>query len=216
MLLQKHVKFSVWYWIYPLCREVPLTLEIYGINLQLHCIENWFNLAWGAYYNYMTLLGLRTRGRRNGVASDFFCFFPFSSVFCPFSSVGIVQKVFSEKASAIARMRQKCVKNASEMRQNGSCFIGKRGRSKMRQKLRQKCVKNARNTFGGEHLLDDTFLPFHFQNKTGRHRPRDPFCETPTLRTTIRLSRVCMYCNYFCCKGRCISDFPALMVFTQI
>ena len=23
-------------------------------------------------------------------------------------------------------------------------------------KLRQKCVKNARNTFGGEHLLDDT------------------------------------------------------------
>ena len=26
----------------------------------------------------------------------------------------------------------------------------------MRQKLRQKCVKNARNTFGGEHLLDDT------------------------------------------------------------
>ena len=30
----------------------------------------------------------------------------------------------------------KCVRNASE--------------------LRQKCVRNARNTFGGEHLLDDT------------------------------------------------------------
>ena len=48
--------------------------------------------------------------------------------------IGIVQKVFSEKASAIARMPQKCVNNASEMRQNGSCFIGKRGTSKMRQK----------------------------------------------------------------------------------
>ena len=50
-------------------------------------------------------------------------------------------------------MRQKCVKNASKMRQNGSCFFwGKEERSKMRQN----CVKNARNTFGGEHLLDDT------------------------------------------------------------
>ena len=48
--------------------------------------------------------------------------------------LGIVQKVFSEKASAIARMRQKCIRNASKMRQNGSCFIGKRGTSKMRQK----------------------------------------------------------------------------------
>ena len=48
--------------------------------------------------------------------------------------------VFSEKASAIARMRRKCVRNASN-------FIGKE---------EQNCVKNARNTFGGEHLLDDT------------------------------------------------------------
>ena len=36
-----------------------------------------------------------------------------------------------------SEMRQKCVKNASEMRQNGSCFVGKKGMSKMRQK----CVK---------------------------------------------------------------------------
>ena len=50
--------------------------------------------------------------------------------------------MFSEKASTIA----------SEMRQNGSCLLGKEERSKMRQKG----VKNARNTFGGEHLLDDT------------------------------------------------------------
>ena len=34
--------------------------------------------------------------------------------------VGIVQKVFSEKASA-----RTCVRNESKMRQNGSCFIGK-------------------------------------------------------------------------------------------
>ena len=65
---------------------------------------------------------------------------------------GIVQKVFSEKASAIARMRQKCVKNASS-------FIGKKGTSKMRQKsvkiaskMRQKCAEH----LGGEHLLYDT------------------------------------------------------------
>ena len=25
------------------------------------------------------------------------------------------------------------------------------------------------------------FFPFHFQKKTGRHRSRDPFCETPSL-----------------------------------
>ena len=39
------------------------------------------------------------------------------------------------KASAIARMRQKCVRNASEMRQNGSFFLRKEERSK--------CVRNA-------------------------------------------------------------------------
>ena len=65
-------------------------------------------------------------------------------------------KVFSEKASAIARMRQKCVKHASDMCQNESCFIGKRGTFQNASKLRQKCVTNARNTFGGEHPLDDT------------------------------------------------------------
>ena len=34
-----------------------------------------------------------------------------------------------EKVSALARMRQKCVRNASKMRQNGSCFLGKRSAS---------------------------------------------------------------------------------------
>ena len=50
-----------------------------------------------------------------------------------------------------SEMRQKCVKNASEMRQNGSCFIRKRGTSKMRQKcvniaskMRQKCAEHLR------------------------------------------------------------------------
>ena len=52
--------------------------------------------------------------------------------------------MFSEKASAIARMRQKF------------CFIGKRGTFQNASEMRQNCVKNARNTFGEEHLLDDT------------------------------------------------------------
>ena len=79
--------------------------------------------------------------------------------------IGIVQKVFSEKASAIARMRQKCVRNASKMRQKcvkmGLVLLGKEEHPKCVRnpsKLRQKCVKNPRNTFGGEHLLDDTDL----------------------------------------------------------
>ena len=46
------------------------------------------------------------------------------------------------------------------MCQNGSCFIGKRGSFQNASKKCLKCVKNARNTFGGEHLLDDTdFCP---------------------------------------------------------
>ena len=51
-----------------------------------------------------------------------------------------------------SEMRQTCVKNASEMRQNGSCFIGKRGTSKMRQKS----VKNA-SKMRGTPLLENTF-----------------------------------------------------------
>ena len=71
---------------------------------------------------------------------------------------GIVQKVFSEKASAIARMRQKCVRNASKMLQDGFFFLlGKEERSKMRQKcvkiaseMRQKCAEHlwGRTPFG--------------------------------------------------------------------
>ena len=55
-----------------------------------------------------------------------------------------------------SEMRQTCVKNAPkwvlfywEKRNVPKCV---RNTSKMRRK----CVKNARNTFGGEHLLDDT------------------------------------------------------------
>ena len=56
-----------------------------------------------------------------------------------------------------SEMRQKYVKNASEMRQNGSCLIGKRGTSKMRQKsvkiaskMRQKYAEHlwGRTPFG--------------------------------------------------------------------
>ena len=51
-------------------------------------------------------------------------------------------------------MRQKYVKM-------GLVLLGKEECPKMRQKCakiasKKKCVKNARNTFGGEHLLDDT------------------------------------------------------------
>ena len=96
--------------------------------------------------------------------------------------IGIVQKVFSEKASAIARMRQKCVKNASEMRQNGSCFIGKRGTSKMRQKSvkiaskkRQKSAEHlwGRTPFGryrNEGVLFSGYTP---QETLGVSCPRD-------------------------------------------
>ena len=90
---------------------------------------------------------------------------------------GIVQTVFSEKASAIARMRQKCVRNASEMRQNGSCFIGKRGTFQNASEMRQICVKNARNTFGGEHLLEDTDNSFCASVELGG-RPLHNSCAT--------------------------------------
>ena len=46
------------------------------------------------------------------------------------------------------------------MRQNGSCFTGKRGTFQNASEMRQICIKNAsknaRKTFGEEHLLDDT------------------------------------------------------------
>ena len=79
--------------------------------------------------------------------------------------VGIVQKVFSEKASAIARMRQKCVRM-------GLVLLGKEERSKMRQKcvpkLRQKCFKNARNTFGWKGERDPHPQDFSLSKKTAR------------------------------------------------
>ena len=62
----------------------------------------------------------------------------------------------SEKASAIARMRQNCVRNASKMRQNGSCFIAKRGTFQNASEMRQNCVKNAskmRGTPWGENTF---------------------------------------------------------------
>ena len=59
---------------------------------------------------------------------------------------GIVQKVFSEKASAIARMRQKCVKM-------GLVLLGKEERSKCvrnASEVRQKCAEHlwGRTPFG--------------------------------------------------------------------
>ena len=63
-------------------------------------------------------------------------------------SLGIVQKVFSEKASAIARMRQKCVRNASNMRQKcvkmGLLLLGK--------EERPKCVRNPSKKKNSSHF----------------------------------------------------------------
>ena len=70
---------------------------------------------------------------------------------------GIVQKVFSEKASAIAKMRQKCVRNTSKMRQKcvkmGLVLLGKEERPKCVRNpsnLRQKCAEHlwGRTPFG--------------------------------------------------------------------
>ena len=65
---------------------------------------------------------------------------------------GIVQKVFSEKASAIARMRQKCVKM-------GLLLLGKEERPKCVRnpsELRKNASKMRGTPFGENHLLDDT------------------------------------------------------------
>ena len=51
---------------------------------------------------------------------------------------------------------QKCVRNASKMCPKCALFYWKRGTFQNASEMRQKCIKNARNTFGGEHLLDDT------------------------------------------------------------
>ena len=76
----------------------------------------------------------------------------------PRTKLGIVQKVFSEKPSAIARMRQKCVRNASKW----VLFIEKRGKFQNSSEMRQKCAEH----LGGEHLLDDTEKPIHAGKKS--------------------------------------------------
>ena len=75
-----------------------------------------------------------------------------------------------------SEMRQKCVKM-------GLVLLGKEERPKCVRnpsKLRQKCVKNARNTFGGEHLLDDTEMNFtvfpgDFQGVSGHFQGVFPY-----------------------------------------
>ena len=66
--------------------------------------------------------------------------------------VGIVQKVFSEKASAIARMRQKCVRNASKW----VLFIGEKRNVQNASEMRQNCVQNA-SKMRGTPLGENTF-----------------------------------------------------------
>ena len=47
-------------------------------------------------------------------------------------------------------------KGAGNSKKNASKMRGKRGTFQNASEMRQNCVKNARNTFGGERLLDDT------------------------------------------------------------
>ena len=84
--------------------------------------------------------------------------FPATLVCChSFYRFGIVQEGVLGKGVGnnknASEMRQKCVKM-------GLVLLGKRGTFqecvRNASKMRLKCVKNARNTFGGEHLLDDT------------------------------------------------------------
>ena len=74
------------------------------------------------------------------------------------------------------RQQPECVRNASEMRQkcvrNASKWVlfywekrNVQNASEMRQNCVTKCVKNARNTFGGEHLLDDIDLLLRVANR---------------------------------------------------
>ena len=63
------------------------------------------------------------------------------------------------KSKNASEVRQKCVRNASKMRQMGLDLLGREERSKMRQKcvkiaskMRQKCAEH----LGGQHLLDGT------------------------------------------------------------
>ena len=89
-----------------------------------------------------------------------------SSPWCIF---GIVHKVFSEKASAIARMRQKCVRM-------GLVLLGKEGAPKMRQKsvkiaskMRQKCAEHlwGRTPFGRYRYFGAFVgLPLNFSSYT--------------------------------------------------
>ena len=73
-------------------------------------------------------------------------------------SVSVKNRMFSEKASAIARMRQKCVRNASKMRQKcvkmGLVLLGKEIGNEEHSKMRQKCVKigSKRRQKCAEHL----------------------------------------------------------------
>ena len=90
--------------------------------------------------------------------------------------LGIVQKVFSEKASAIARMRQKYIRNASKMRQKcvrmGLVLLGKEERPKCVRnpsKLRQKCAEHlsGRTPFGRYRDAEIGHLPGGFRCEFG-------------------------------------------------
>ena len=70
---------------------------------------------------------------------------------CRYRPKGVLGKGGGKKKNA-PEMRQKCVIGSCQ----DSCVIEKRGTFQNVSKIRPKCVKNAQNTFGGEHLLDDT------------------------------------------------------------
>ena len=104
-------------------------------------------------------------------------------------------------------MRQKCVKM-------GLVLLGKEERPKCvrnASKLRQKCVKNARNTFGGEHLLDDTEIlhktyvmrpgPLHEKNSQRQGWTCSRSLKHPLRRPLRCLRRPCETSLFGGCNG---------------
>ena len=100
------------------------------------------------------------------------------------------------------RQEQECVRNAAEMRQNGSCFIGERGTF-------QNAAKIARNTVGGEHLLDGTkktakLLQERRENKSMRS------CNILILGAVCSCQSVCLTpSTYF---GQCLTHSKQICV----
>ena len=107
---------------------------------------------------------------------------------------------------------QKCVRNASKMRQSGACFIGKRGTFQNASKLCQKCIskKCAEHLWGRTpfrrcrmSLFGDfsgTFRPFWEFLRLLAGRPRKTFSQFSALKgleTPVGGQQEHKFCSHF-------------------